>query len=141
MSRAAGKEKAKAKGSAPAERPLRVAPILDDDWEPMAANFKAAKKPAKWKYQIMGESGEHFNVRHVDGRFVRSYMGDELTLVPRSVWQELREEGPRLSNAAATCPDTRDGFVRRALERRTGNHQPRNRPVRVPTAPGQPVRG
>ena len=141
MSRATGKGKAKVKGNAPAERPLKVAPMLDDDWELMAASFEAARKPAKWKFQILGESGECFSVRRVDGRFVRSCMGEELTLVPHSVLLEMERDGMGKGESVAVCPDTQEGFVRRMLERYTGNRQPRNRPVRVPTAPGQPVRG
>ena len=140
MSRAAGNGKAKAKGDAPVQKVRKVAPMLDDSWEEMMANFEAAKKPAKWKYQIMGESGEHFSVRYVDGCFVRSYMGGELTIVPHSVLLEWKREHVG-RDAVLACPDTPEAFVRRALERYTGNHQPRNHPVRVPTAPGQPVRG
>ena len=140
MSRAA----VKAKGSAPTTGVLMAAPVIDESWEVMMASFRAAKKPAKWKYQIVDDTGACFNARYVDGRFVRSHLGQELTLMPHSLMLEMEQrgiEGKTFQGSVATCPDTTRGFIDCVLELRTGNHQPRNHPVKVPTAPGQPVRG
>ena len=145
MSRAAvTKAKARAKGKGAASDVLMVAPIVDESWEAMTASFRAAAKPAKWKYQLVGDSGECCNVRYINGRFVRSHLGQELDLLPHSLMLEMergRVEGVEVRGSIAACPDTTAGFLQRMLELRTGNHQPRNHPVRVPTAPGQPVRG
>ena len=121
-----------------------VHPTLDEDWELMMADFRAAKKPAKWKFQMLVETGEISVARHVAGRFVKSYRGREVELLPLSALAELERTG-RFSSFGgprpSEIPGTMDEFERRLEERLTGNHQPRNRQVRVPTAPGQPVRG
>ena len=122
----------------------RVQPVLDEDWAEMMASFQAAKKPSKWKFKMLMETGEHSVVRHEDGHFVKSYRGETVLLLSMSDVKEL-ERLKRFSEYVGPRPSATDGtdgeFVQRFEERATGNHQPRNHPVRVPTAPGQPVRG
>ena len=125
-----------------AKAPMVARPTLDKDWELMMASFRAAKKPGKWKFQMLMETGEISVVRHVAGRFVKNYRGQEAQLLPLSRCAELERadaftsfKGPRLSETQGTMEEFED----RLEERLTGNHQPH--PVRVPTAAGQPVRG
>ena len=124
--------------------PTVVHPTLDEDGELMMASFQAAKKPAKWKFQMLMETGEISVVRHVAGRFVQSYRGQEVMLLPLSRAAELERTGAFSSFVGERPLDTTatlEEFENRLNDRLTGNHQPRNHPVRVPTAPGQPVRG
>ena len=133
----------RAKGTS-AKAKAVVHPTLDEDWELMVASFEAAKKPSKWKFQLLMETGEISVVRHVAGRFVKNYRGQEVQLLPLSRCAELERadaftsfKGPRPSETQGTMEEFED----RLEERLTGNHQPRNHPVRIPTAAGQPVRG
>ena len=130
--------------------PKHINVLLDAEWERMMNSFRQAPKPSKWKYRIRADTGELFTVRHVNGKFIKNYLGQEMELLPLSTSQEVERLLPpdqrflasngaqiRLNEVAGTDAE----WEARLAENITGNHQPRNHPVRIPTGPGQPVRG
>ena len=118
--------------------PSIAMPMLDEAWVSMVQSFRSAENPAKWKAQVVSEQGQVCNVRHVAGRFVRKHHGQLAQLVPHSY---LTERRGRIKFIGTLDDGTAESFDRRCAELRTGNHQPKKHPVRVPTSPGQPVRG
>lgn len=124
--------------------PLSVQVVLDEDWAEMMADFQKAKKPSKWKFKMLMETGEISVVKHDKGKFLKSYRGQQVALVSMSMAREL-EEAKRFTEyrgaRPSETPGTFEEFETRLEGRLTGNHQPHTHTVRVPTAPGQPVRG
>ena len=87
-------------------------------------------------------------------RFVYHHIGLEVELIRNSDAQQLLSGG-YVRDGVRTILDPRDhdveyppedemageGLARRRERFHTGNHEPRNHSVRVPTRAGQPVRG
>ena len=129
--------------------PNHINILLDAEWEVMMASFRRAPKPSKWKHHIRADTGELFTVRHVKGRFIKHYLGQEMELIPLAQAREvfrllppdqriIASNGQQINMEEVAGTDAE--WEARLVENITGNHQPRNHPVRVPTAPGQPVR-
>jgi len=56
------------------------------------------------------------------------------------VYAIIGDESARQNGVNLNHPG-REAFWEEVAERHTGNHNPRNHPVKVPTKPSEPVRG
>ena len=120
-----------------------VLPAVDEDWRKMQDSFQAAKNPRKWKFQMVRNDGAYAKV-WFDGRFRTKSHGKIYRLVPLSELIAMDRAGTLLKlhgGEPDVLPNSHDGFWEHVDGNHTGNHQPRVHTVRVPTAPGQPVRG
>ena len=127
----------------PSNKTMEVLPVEDEDWRKMYDSFQAASNPAKWKFQMVTDSGAYTKV-WFDGCFMTNYHGKTCKLVPLSGQIALNRAGalfiPHGGNPDA-LPDTHERFWEHVDGQYTGNRHSRPCHVKVPTAPGQPVRG
>ena len=138
-----------------AQQIQKVTPVLDSTLDLLQADFQACRKPAKWKSSITNDRGERLTVTHKDGRSVYHHIGLEVELIRISDMEQMQQMGEYVRDGVRNVliPEdrdieriteedtTREGMARRREQFHTGNHGPRNHPVRVPTRAGQPVRG
>ena len=124
---------------------LYITPARDNVWDKMLEDFQKAKKPSKWKYRMRSIKGNFQSVRYENGQFVHNEDNCLKVVMSVSMLEELRSQENVHFFARRELPtasDFAEGEYNELLnEFLTGNHQPRNHPVRVPTAAGQPVRG
>ena len=97
----------------------------------------------KFKARLLNESGSFTNVRYVDNTFVVKHVGQVCRLKPASVALELLRAGQLVAPRGRSVEifSTDEELLGRIATNATGNHRPQSHSVRVPTAPGQPVRG
>ena len=121
---------------------LPVVAVTDDAWELMLRSFNQAQNKDTWKLRMRGRTGAHAVVRFSDGRFMTRRLGMDCELCPSSVARAACCAG--VATAVGPVADfamTAERMAEVILANSTGNHRPQSHPVRVPTAPGQPVRG
>ena len=121
----------------------QVIPVVDEDWRKLQNSFQTARNPRKWKYQMVMGSGAYTKV-WFDGQFRTKSCGEICTLVPLSKLVAMDRTGTLLKphgGEPGALPNSHGGFWERVDGNYTGNHRSRPCHVKVPTAPGQPVRG
>ncbi len=98
------------------------------------------KQRKKWHILIKDENGVGRRM-YFDGHFkIKTDRGIVHVGAPSTVEVFEQSAGQHLPGLHPEHPGRGDAFQERIAENRTGNHH-RNRTVRVPTAPGEPVRG
>jgi hypothetical protein len=128
---------------------IEVSPMADEAYARIQADYEACKNKKKWKMAIISDRGQRVNVTFKDGFFVVNHNGVVVTMMPMKLFAMLQKHGRvgdfvlnRNNEEEVTEEDVSGiGFQRRMARFQTGNHNPRNHPVRVPTQPGQPTRG
>ena len=115
-------------------------PMIDSEYAAMKADFEACPRPKKWKMALCSERGQRSVVTWDGSFFVRTHLGQTVRIVSVTEAQRMVQSGE--ANERGRGPiNSYAEFFERVDEHHTGNHAPRNHAVRVPTCPGQPVRG
>ena len=124
----------------------------DDEYAAYLAEVRSLKpkKQKLWKRRNVMTDGSTKTIRYDGNGFYAQWLNQRVAVYSVSMVAELEREqlsrGP-LHGFGAQGNNYRDPVsyhadmnVRQAATH-TGNHQPRNHPIRVPTRAGEPVRG
>jgi hypothetical protein len=132
-----------------AQPTVDVLPMADEVFDRIKAGYEACKNKKKWKTIVVSDRGQRMTVTNKNGRFVINDKGVEITMMPMKLYAKLQKHGS-VGNFIFDRNNMEDiteeevsveATLQRMARFQTGNHNPRNHPVRVPTQPGQPVRG
>ena len=116
--------------------------MYDESWQEMLDDFRACKKPDKWKYTFVHETGEYNQVWCNKGRFYLKHRNVVKQILSVSFCAELvRKHKIKADHDPSIYIGKEDEFFERIITNYTGNHRGKHHNIKVPTAPGQPVRG
>ena len=121
--------------------------VTDDAWRDMLRGFfhflLHNGSADKFKARLRNETGSFANVRCVNNNFVVKHAGQECQVRPASVALAILRAGQAVIPQGQTLEVFRTDaeLIGRIAANATGNHRPQSHSARVPTAPGQPVRG
>ena len=133
------------------ERGVAVPDAIVDEWR-QEVNALPMRKRGKWKGWVTDKYGQRTRVRYVPDtghfeNFYPSHVVHQCSTQWMRIWStsEVRAEDSHPTSRLGEAMYANDDAVRMALlaERdanHTGNHY-RNHNIKVPTAPGEPVRG
>ena len=124
---------------------LPIQLMYDESWADMLADFRACKKPAKWKYTFVQITGEENKAWWDKGHFYLKTKGTvkmvaSVSLMAKVMQHKKLREMSQLDVDPSYYIGRDDEFMDRMVANHTGNHKGRSRKIRVPTRPGQPVR-
>ena len=128
-----------------------VMAMPDDEYALYLAEVQRLKpkKWPQWKHRHVKTDGSTQTIRYDGQGFYTQWLNQRVAVESVSRIAELeREQLPRGPLHAYGCQmaDLSDvatyhsEMERMQIETRTGNHQPRSHPIRVPTRAGEPVR-
>ena len=122
-----------------------MAPIqlmYDQAWREMLDDFRACNKPEKWKYTFVQESGEYNKVWWDNGVFCIRHKNVVNLILSVAICAELvRQKKLQGDNDPSVYIRKDSEFFVRLVANHTGKHRGKQHRIKVPTAPGQPVRG
>jgi hypothetical protein len=135
-----------------------VSPIPDADFHALRLEISAMplRKRAKWHGMVQDANGVIHRVHFIGGEFVFKHQSKLIRLVPMTQCQMADDFGDvgfdepgaedqyrRVASAheRGGAAATEQEMTRMMNEAATGNHRSKPHKVRVPTGPGEPVRG
>ena len=117
--------------SKPFDRP---AVVLEDTYDKLIElyNQTTKKEKKKWKHSMTLMDGSLVNVFYDGGLFKFNNKGCMYAIIGE---ESAKKNGVNLNHPG------REAFWEEVDNNHTGNHTPKNHPVKIPTKPSEPVRG
>ena len=108
--------------------------VLEDTYDRLFISYRNTpkKEQKKWKHGLRAIDGSVVNVYYEGGLFKFHYKGLVYAVIGDESAQRM---GLGFEHSG------RGVFWDTVEQNATGNHKPRNHPVKVPTKPSEPVRG
>ncbi len=136
-----------------AKKKTQALAMTDKEYDYYLAEVTALSKKDqnKWKRRNELTDGSIVTIRFAHGQFYANWLNQRVILYSLSEIRKVQEEIRRgesehdgfglISGVSNDVLEYHSLMDRVQAESSTGNHGPRNHPVRIPTQAGEPVRG